>query len=80
MTYHGKPAAASTPRDVVHIRFGSFALVFLVAVGVLAFVSGLVWLTVVAGVLAVVTIGDIVLAIRRQSGRERQGDGSAGFE
>ncbi|MCG5213129.1 hypothetical protein [Streptosporangium sp. KLBMP 9127] len=77
---HERPTAPSTPRDVVHIRLGSFVLVFLVAIGVLGFVSGATWLLVVAGVLALVTIADIVLAIQRQGTRERQGDGSAGFE
>ncbi|GAA3042448.1 MULTISPECIES: hypothetical protein [Streptosporangium] len=63
----GKPMVRGTPRDVAHIRFGSFALVAAIALGVLGVVAGIPWLTIVAGVLALVVIGDIVLAMRRQS-------------
>ncbi|MFI6454952.1 hypothetical protein ACIBF6_25720 [Streptosporangium amethystogenes] len=63
----GKPMVGATPRDVAHIRLGSFALVALIALGVLGLVAGITWLTVVMAVLAVVVIVDIALAVRRQS-------------
>ncbi|MGV9303441.1 MULTISPECIES: hypothetical protein [unclassified Nonomuraea] len=71
----GKPMVPSTPRDVVHIRVGSFILIFLLAIGAISVIAGIGWLAVVAGVLALATIADIVLAVRRQ--RER-GAGEAG--
>ncbi|MEU7892668.1 hypothetical protein AB0B45_07355 [Nonomuraea sp. NPDC049152] len=71
----GQPMVPSTPRDVVHIRIGSFILVFLVAVGAISVIAGIGWLAVVAGVAAVATIVDIVLAVRRQKER---GSGEAG--
>ncbi|MBB5132343.1 hypothetical protein HNP84_002059 [Thermocatellispora tengchongensis] len=85
MTRHNRPerermSAPSTPRDVVHIRLGSFVLVFAVALGTLGLVAGLPLLTAVTAVVAVGAIVDIVFAVRRQAAREREGDGSAGFE
>ncbi|WP_431900936.1 hypothetical protein [Nonomuraea sp. bgisy101] len=71
----GKPMVPSTPRDVVHIRIGSFILVFLVAIGAISIFAGVGWLAVVAGVAAVATIVDIVLAVRRQ---KQRGSGEAG--
>ncbi|MFD1935835.1 hypothetical protein ACFSKW_30625 [Nonomuraea mangrovi] len=71
----GKPMVPSTPRDVVHIRIGSFVLVFLVAIGAISIFAGVGWLAVVAGVAAVATIVDIVLAVRRQ---KQRGSGEAG--
>ncbi|MER7132024.1 hypothetical protein [Streptosporangium saharense] len=63
----GKPMVSTTPRDVVHIRLGSFALVATIGIGVLGFVAGLTWLTVLMALLTVAAIVDIVLAVRRQS-------------
>ncbi|MGS2648080.1 hypothetical protein [Streptosporangium sp. G12] len=63
----GKPMVAATPRDVVHIRLGSFALIAVIGLGVLGLVAGITWLTVAMAVLAVIAIADIVLAMRRQS-------------
>ncbi|MDF5753196.1 hypothetical protein [Spongiactinospora sp. TRM90649] len=80
MTRREKPAVPSTPRDVVHIRIGSFFLLFAAAVGVLGVVAHIYWLTIVMAVVAVVTIIDIWLAVHRQSAREQEGDGSAGLE
>ncbi|GAA2687263.1 MULTISPECIES: hypothetical protein [Nonomuraea] len=71
----GKPMVPSTPRDVVHIRAGSFILVFLFAIGAISIIAGIGWLAIVAGVLVVATIVDIVLAVRRQKER---GAGEAG--
>ncbi|MFE3454357.1 hypothetical protein ACFXJ8_36090 [Nonomuraea sp. NPDC059194] len=71
----GKPMVPSTPRDVVHIRVGSFILVFLAAIGAISIIAGIGWLAVVAGVAAIATIVDIVLAVRRQKER---GAGEAG--
>lgn len=71
----GKPMVPATPRDVVHIRLGSFALVFTFALGAAGMIAGVPWLTVIAVVLAVVVAVDIALAVRRQS---RRGSGEAG--
>jgi hypothetical protein len=71
----GKPMVPSTPRDVVHIRLGSFALVFEFALGAAGLIAGIPWLTVVAAILIVITAIDIGLAVRRQS---RRGAGEAG--
>ncbi|GAA1265270.1 hypothetical protein GCM10009677_16560 [Sphaerisporangium rubeum] len=56
----------STPRDVVHIRLGSFAIFLAVALGVLAFVAGFTVAGIVLAVLAVAAAVDVVLAVRRQ--------------
>ncbi|GGO65393.1 hypothetical protein [Nonomuraea cavernae] len=65
----GKPMVPATPRDVVHIRVGSFILVFAFAFGVLGIISQAYGLTVIAALAAVITIVDIVLAVRRQRDR-----------
>lgn len=62
----GKPMVPATPRDVLHIRIGSFVLLFALAFGTLAFVIGAVALGVVLYVVALATIADIALAVRRQ--------------
>ncbi|MER7206431.1 hypothetical protein [Streptosporangium sp. NPDC000239] len=67
MSADGKPMVGATPRDVVHIRLGSFALIAAVGIGVLGFVAGLTWLTVVMALAVVVAVVDIALAVRRQS-------------
>ncbi|GII03676.1 hypothetical protein [Planobispora takensis] len=67
----GKPMVPATPRDVVHIRLGSFALIAALAIGVLAFAGGMTWLTVVMLVLAIVAAVDIAMAIRRQNQNRR---------
>ncbi|MEV0586147.1 hypothetical protein [Nonomuraea sp. NPDC050310] len=71
----GKPMVPATPRDVVHIRVGSFILVFALAIGVLGLIAHAPGLTWAAGIVAVITIVDIVLALRRQRSR---GAGEAG--
>ncbi|WP_371785288.1 hypothetical protein [Streptosporangium subroseum] len=58
---------SATPRDVVHIRLGSFGLIPIIILGVFGFATGAIWLVVAMAVLAVVVIVDIVLAVRRQS-------------
>ncbi|MFD8526350.1 hypothetical protein ACFV0L_02950 [Streptosporangium canum] len=63
----GKPMVRATPRDVVHIRLGSFALIAIIAIGVLGLVAGLKWLMIAMAVLAVIAIVDIALALHRQS-------------
>ncbi|GAA3446210.1 DUF6343 family protein [Planomonospora venezuelensis] len=71
----GKPMVPATPRDVVHIRIGSFGLIAALAIAVLAFVVGIPWLAVVMAVLAVVVAVDMVLAIRRQNQNRRMHGG-----
>ncbi|MBB2910190.1 hypothetical protein FHS43_001453 [Streptosporangium becharense] len=73
----GRAMVPATPRDVVHIRLGSFVLVALIGISVIGFVSGLTWLLAVTAVLAVVVVVDMVLAMRRQS-RARGGMPEAG--
>ncbi|MEZ0074805.1 hypothetical protein [Planotetraspora sp. GP83] len=62
----GKPMVPATPKDVIHVRIGSFALVFCVGVGLLSALVHLWWLTAVVLVIAVVVIVDMALAVRRQ--------------
>ncbi|WP_329083194.1 MULTISPECIES: hypothetical protein [unclassified Streptosporangium] len=64
---NGRPMVSATPRDVVHIRLGSFALIAVIGLGVLGLVAGITWLTVAMAVLAVIAIADIALAVHRQS-------------
>ncbi|MGW0805783.1 hypothetical protein [Nonomuraea sp. NPDC002799] len=71
----GHSMVPATPRDVVHIRVGSFILVFLFAFAVLGVIARAPVITGIALVLAVVTVIDIVLAVRRQKSRR---DGEAG--
>lgn len=59
----------ATPRDVVHIRVGSFILMFLFAFAVLGLIAGAPVMTGVAVALFVVTIIDMAMAIRRQKQR-----------
>lgn len=65
----------ATPRDVVHIRVGSFLLVFLFVFTVLGIIARAPVITGIALVAAVVTIIDITLAVRRQ---KQRGNGEAG--
>ncbi len=60
----------ATPRDVAHIRVGSFILVFLFALAVLGVISRAPVMTGIAIVAAIVTVIDIVLAVRRQKDRD----------
>ncbi|MEV1172954.1 hypothetical protein [Nonomuraea sp. NPDC049784] len=71
----GHPMVPATPRDVVHIRVGSFMLVFLFAFAVLGIIAQAPVMTGVAIVLAIATVIDIVLAVRRQKLRQ---NGEAG--
>ncbi|MFG1614328.1 hypothetical protein [Nonomuraea wenchangensis] len=71
----GHAMVPATPRDVVHLRVGSFILVFLFAFTVLGLIAQAPVITGIAIALAVVTVVDMVLAVRRQ----KQGrDGEAG--
>ncbi|NUO97686.1 MAG: hypothetical protein HOV96_14335 [Nonomuraea sp.] len=65
----GHPMVPATPRDVVHIRVGSFILMFLFAFAVLGLIAGAPVMTGVAVALFVVTIIDMAMAIRRQKQR-----------
>ncbi|WP_345563136.1 hypothetical protein [Nonomuraea rosea] len=71
----GHPMVPATPRDVVHIRVGSFMLIFLFAFAVLGIIAHAPVMTGIAVVLAIVAVVDIVLAVRRQKSRR---DGEAG--
>ncbi|MEV4169875.1 hypothetical protein [Nonomuraea sp. NPDC049709] len=71
----GHAMVPATPRDVVHIRVGSFILVFLFAFTVLGIITGAHVMAGIAVVLAIATIVDITLAVRRQ---KRRHDGEAG--
>jgi hypothetical protein len=65
----GHAMVPATPRDVVHIRVGSFLLVFLFAFAVLGIISRAPVMTGIAVVAAVLVVIDIVLAVRRQKDR-----------
>ncbi|WP_449066104.1 DUF6343 family protein [Planomonospora algeriensis] len=71
----GRTMVPATPRDVVHIRLGSFAMIAAIAIGVLSFAAGLVWITAVMAVLAVVAAVDMGLAVRRQNQNRAQRGG-----
>ncbi|WP_336206122.1 hypothetical protein [Nonomuraea sp. LPB2021202275-12-8] len=66
----GHAMVPATPRDVAHIRVGSFILVFLFALAVLGVISRAPVMTGIAIVAAIVTVIDIVLAVRRQKDRD----------
>lgn len=66
----GKPMTPATPRDVVHIRIGSFVLIFAFVVGVLGLIARVPALTWLAGIAAVITVVDILLAVRRRRAGE----------
>jgi hypothetical protein len=63
----------ATPRDVAHIRVGSFILVFLFAFAVLGVIARAPVMTGIAVVAAIATVIDMVLAVRRQH-RGRSGE------
>ncbi|PZG20727.1 hypothetical protein [Nonomuraea aridisoli] len=71
----GHAMVPATPRDVMHIRVGSFLLVFLFAFAVLGLITGASVMTGIAIVLGVLIVIDITLAVRRQ---KRRSDGEAG--
>jgi hypothetical protein len=73
----GKPMVPATPRDVVHIRIGSFVLFFTIMIGVLAALMGSFVLSIVLWLAAVGVAVDIALAVRRQ---RRYGGGPEGLE
>lgn len=62
----GRPMVTGTPKDVIHIRLGSFVLFLAIALGVLAVVAKAPLIGAVLGVVAVIAIVDVVLAVRRQ--------------
>ncbi|MEV4221543.1 hypothetical protein [Nonomuraea sp. NPDC049725] len=66
----GHAMVPATPRDVVHIRVGSFLLVFLFAFAVLGVIARAPVITGFAVVAAVVVVIDIVMAVRRQKNRD----------
>ncbi|MFB4277111.1 MULTISPECIES: hypothetical protein [unclassified Nonomuraea] len=71
----GHAMVPATPSDVVHIRVGSFILVFLFAFTVLGLITGAPVLAGIAILLGIATVVDITLAVRRQ---KRRHDGEAG--
>jgi Flp pilus assembly protein TadB len=71
----GHAMVPATPSDVVHLRVGTFLLVFLFAFTVLGLLTGAWVLACVAVLLGIGTIVDMVLAVRRQ---KRRSDGEAG--
>ncbi|SDK18976.1 hypothetical protein [Nonomuraea jiangxiensis] len=71
----GHAMVPATPRDVVHVRVGSFLLVFLFAFAVLGIIARAPVMTGIAILLGIATVVDMVLAVRRQKQRR---DGEAG--
>ncbi|SEM69061.1 hypothetical protein [Nonomuraea pusilla] len=69
----GHPMVPATPRDVVHIRVGSFILVFLFAFAVLGIIARAPVMTGVAVVAGIITVIDMILAVRRQK-QHRSGE------
>ncbi|MEV5892283.1 hypothetical protein [Nonomuraea fuscirosea] len=70
----GHAMVPATPRDVVHIRVGSFLLVFLFAFTVLGIIARAWVLAGIAVVLAVATVVDITLAVKRQKTKGEHGE------
>ncbi|MEU8359438.1 hypothetical protein AB0C27_25820 [Nonomuraea sp. NPDC048882] len=70
----GHAMVPATPRDVVHIRVGSFLLVFLFAFTVLGIITRAWVLAGIAVVLAIATVVDITLAVKRQKNRGDNGE------
>ncbi|GAA4570973.1 hypothetical protein [Planotetraspora kaengkrachanensis] len=62
----GKPMVPATPKDVIHIRIGSLALVLCAGIGLLAGLTRLWWLIAIVAVVALALVADMVLAVRRQ--------------
>ncbi|MEV6980912.1 hypothetical protein AB0M95_06580 [Sphaerisporangium sp. NPDC051017] len=62
----GKPMAAATPRDVIHIRLASFVLFVAIALGVLSLIAGATVPAVILGVVVVAAVVDVTMALRRQ--------------
>ncbi|GAA3166110.1 hypothetical protein GCM10010466_66110 [Planomonospora alba] len=71
----GRTMVPATPRDVVHIRLGSFALIATLGIGVLGIIAGIPLLTGVMAVLAVVAAVDMAVATRRQNQERERHDG-----
>lgn len=65
----------ATPRDVVHLRVGTFLLVFLFAFTVLGILTGAFVLAIVAVLVGIGVVVDMIMAVRRQ---KRGSDGEAG--
>jgi hypothetical protein len=65
-TKTGKPEVPGTPRDVTHVLVGAFVVLGAIALGLASFISGAIVLGAALIVLVLATIGDIVLAVRRQ--------------
>ncbi|MEV4076500.1 hypothetical protein ACGFJC_37530 [Nonomuraea fuscirosea] len=70
----GHAMVPATPRDVVHIRVGSFLLVFLFAFTVLGIIAQAWVLAGIAVLLAVATVVDITLAVKRQKNKGAHGE------
>ncbi|MEV5498187.1 hypothetical protein AB0M50_22595 [Nonomuraea fuscirosea] len=70
----GHAMVPATPRDVVHIRVGSFLLVFLFAFTVLGIIARAWVLAGIAVLLAVATVVDITLAVKRQKNKGAHGE------
>lgn len=62
----GKAMVPATPRDVVHIRLGSFMMFIAIMLCVLSALTGSYVLSVVLALVVLGVAGDIALAIRRQ--------------
>ncbi|GAA4520713.1 MULTISPECIES: hypothetical protein [Nonomuraea] len=62
----GHAMVPATPRDVVHIRVGSFILVFLFAMCVLSLIAKAWVMTGITIVLAILTVINIWRAVRKQ--------------
>lgn len=73
----GKAMVPATPRDVVHVRLGSFALFFAIMLCVLSALMGSYVLSVALAVIALIVAVDIALAVRRQ---QRYRGGPEGLE
>jgi hypothetical protein len=70
----GKPMVAETPRDMIHIRLGSFVLIFALAIGAIAAAAGVIVLSIICAVVALIAAVDIIIALRRRAARTMPGE------
>jgi hypothetical protein len=72
-----KTVAAETPREAIHIRLGSFALIFALVIAAISAAAGVIVVTIIFAVVALAAIVYMAVWIRRR-GAPVASDGSKG--
>jgi hypothetical protein len=71
--------ATETPRDAIHIRLGSFVLIFALVIAAIAAAAGVIILAIVCAVVALGAIGYMAVWIRRRGAQvASEGSGRRG--